>query len=166
MTAKARTKSKKKAVGKTRAKAKKKAVGKTRTRSKKEAVENEAAPKRHARARRGRGVDLERVRNVALGLPEVEEAPSYGTPGFRVKRKLFARMHQGGEDLVLRSDDDTKEALLAADPAVFHETDHYRGHPWLLLRLAAADEAILQQALRDAWAHAAPSRLVQTLEND
>jgi len=31
------------------------------------------------------------VRRLALALPETVERPSYGTPGFRVKDKLFAR---------------------------------------------------------------------------
>jgi len=34
------------------------------------------------------------VRRLALALPEVAERPSYGTPGFRVKDKLFARIHR------------------------------------------------------------------------
>ena len=142
----------------TRARAKK--PGKKQAKKK---AASRAAPKK--RARRTHGVDIPLVREVALSLPEVEEAPSYGTPGFRVKRKLFARIHQGGDDLVLRSDFDTKEALLAGDPTVFHETDHYRGHPWLLMRLAAANRATLEHALRDAWTHAAPPRLVRSLED-
>jgi hypothetical protein len=32
------------------------------------------------------------VRTIALGLPETSERSSYGTPGFRVKDKLFARI--------------------------------------------------------------------------
>ncbi len=30
------------------------------------------------------------VRRIAQSLPETTEKPSYGTPGFRVKDKLFA----------------------------------------------------------------------------
>jgi hypothetical protein len=36
------------------------------------------------------------VRRLALALPETHERPSYGTPGFRVKDRLFARIHQDG----------------------------------------------------------------------
>ena len=34
--------------------------------------------------------NFETVRELALGLPEVEEATSYGTPAFKVRRKLVA----------------------------------------------------------------------------
>ena len=33
------------------------------------------------------------VRRIALALPATAEKPSYGTPGFRVRDKLFARVH-------------------------------------------------------------------------
>jgi len=40
------------------------------------------------------------VRRVALSLPATTEKPSYGTPGFRVKDKLFARIREQGDLLV------------------------------------------------------------------
>lgn len=33
------------------------------------------------------------VRRIALALPDTVERPSYGTPGFFVKKMLFARLH-------------------------------------------------------------------------
>ena len=54
-----------------------------------------------ARASRRRGgsdfATFEAARRLALALPATEEAPSYGTPGFRVRGKLFLRFHQDGE---------------------------------------------------------------------
>lgn len=47
-------------------------------------------------------ITLETIREVALALPEVEERSSYGTPGFFVRKKLFARWHQDGDKLVVR----------------------------------------------------------------
>ena len=37
------------------------------------------------------------VRRIALRLPEVTEKPSYNTPGFRVKDKLFLRIRTEAE---------------------------------------------------------------------
>ncbi|QUF04139.1 hypothetical protein KCV87_33185 [Actinosynnema pretiosum subsp. pretiosum] len=34
------------------------------------------------------------VRRIALALPGVVERASYGTPGWRVSDKLFARLHE------------------------------------------------------------------------
>ena len=36
--------------------------------------------------------NCETVRQIALSMPNVNERPSYGTPAFFVKRKLFARL--------------------------------------------------------------------------
>ena len=46
-------------------------------------------------------VTLEDVRRVALSLPDTIEKPSYGTPGFRVKDKLFARVREEGDVVVV-----------------------------------------------------------------
>jgi hypothetical protein len=39
------------------------------------------------------------VRRVALSLPATTEAPSYGTPGFRVRNKRFALIRPEGGQL-------------------------------------------------------------------
>jgi len=83
-------------------------------------------------------------RAMALALPGVEEGSSYGTPGYRVRKKFLARMKEDGETLVLRLDLDEKAFLMEADPEVFFETDHYKGWSGVLVRL----ERIEPQALR------------------
>jgi hypothetical protein len=98
------------------------------------------------------------VRRLALAMPDVEERPSYGTPGFYRKKKLFARLHQDGVSLVLKVGFDAKDALLEADPQVFYVTPHYDGYPAVLVRMAKAKEALVKQVLADAWAFAAPKR--------
>jgi len=102
---------------------------------------------------------FETVREIALALPEVEEGPCYGTPGFRVRGKLFARIWEDGETLVLKIDLDARELLLAADSEAFFLTDHYRGYPYVLVRLPAVDPEQLRELLEDAWRLSAPKRL-------
>ena len=102
----------------------------------------------------------EDVRRLALALPEVTERPSYGTPGFRVKDKLFARIHQDGGVLVLWTADLLdKESFIDSEPDVFFTTSHYDGHPHVLVRLDRVDEARLRELLEMAWRVRAPSRL-------
>ena len=70
------------------------------------------------------------VRRVALGLPATTEKPSYDTPGFRVKDKLFARIKEEGDLLVVWvADLGEKEALLAAEPAQVHDHAPLRRPP-------------------------------------
>jgi hypothetical protein len=107
-----------------------------------------------AAKRRGSPADV--VRRLALALPDTDEGLSYGTPGFRRSGKLFARLHQDGESLVARADAEDRDALIDAEPRVFFVTDHYRGYPWVLVRLASASEPLLKEVLANAWAWAAP----------
>jgi hypothetical protein len=102
------------------------------------------------------------VRELALALPATTEKPSYGTPGFRVRDKLFARMLDlDGEVLVVwTGSEEEKEGLIAAEPAKFFTTAHYDGHPHVLVRLAVVDRDELADLLDDAWRIRAPARLV------
>ncbi|MEA2828988.1 MAG: hypothetical protein QOG43_3427 [Actinomycetota bacterium] len=105
------------------------------------------------------------VRRVALALPATTEKPSYGTPGFRVKDKLFARIRDEGDLLVVWvADLAEKEALLAAEPAKFTTTPHYNGHPTVLVRMEAVDVDELGELLADGWRARAPKRLRDALD--
>ena len=94
---------------------------------------------------------LARVREIALALEGTEEGSSYGTPGFKVRGKLFARVHQDGESLVVRVDPFERDLLLKTNPGTFFLTDHYVDYPWVLIRLVAAKREVLRKALENAW---------------
>ena len=101
------------------------------------------------------------ARRIALSLPETSEKPSYGTPGFRVKDKLFARIHEMPNTLVVWvTDMDEKEALLASSPDRFFETPHYDGYPMLLVPLYAIELDELAEELTDSWSARAPRRVL------
>ena len=100
------------------------------------------------------------VRRIALALPETTERPSYGTPGFRVKDRLFARIHQDGGSLVLWCvSEEEKESLIISEPAVFFAAPHDDGHALVLVRMDAVDAARLGRLLDDAWEVRAPARV-------
>ena len=104
------------------------------------------------------------VRTIALSLPETEERPSYGTPGFRVKDRLFARIREPGVLLVFCADEGEKDFLLRAEPEKFFTTPHYDGHASVLVRLGAVDRDELRELLTDAWRARAPKRLAASLD--
>lgn len=89
------------------------------------------------------------VRELALGLPQTKEKPSYGTPGFRVKDRLFARLRTEPDALVVWSDE--KELLLAADPDKFFTIPHYDGYPMVLVRVEKVDRQELLELLTDSY---------------
>jgi hypothetical protein len=104
-------------------------------------------------------VNWDTVRALALRLPEVEERSSYGTPGFRVRDKLFARLREDGELLVLRVGVLEREALIEEDPVTFLVTPHYESSEMVLVRLSAVQEEQLGDLLTRAWLFTAPKRL-------
>ena len=109
-------------------------------------------------------VTYEIVREIALALPGVEEGPCYGTPGLRVRGKLFARLWEDGETLVLKVGFDAREMLMAAHPETFFITDHYAGYPYVLVRLPQVKREQIEHLIEEAWRLNAPKRLVAELE--
>jgi hypothetical protein len=91
------------------------------------------------------------VRRIALALPKTEERPCYGTPGFYVRKKIFARLLEDGDIVVVKIDYDRREVLMKADPATYFITDHYRNYPMMIVRLSKVDQADLQELLEGAW---------------
>lgn len=105
------------------------------------------------------------VRRVALSLPRTTEKPSYGMPGFRVKDKLFARIREEGDVLVVWvAGEGEKHGLIASDPAKFFTTPHYDGYPTVLVRFAAIDVVELTELLTESWRHRAPKGVLAELD--
>ncbi|MGI9604318.1 MAG: MmcQ/YjbR family DNA-binding protein [Acidimicrobiales bacterium] len=96
-------------------------------------------------------MDFDDVAELAADLPDTNRSTSYGTPALKVRKKLLCRMWPDDEVLVLRTDDEEKEALIQGDPAVFFSTDHYDGHPYVLVRLDQADPVELSELLAAGW---------------
>jgi hypothetical protein len=107
-----------------------------------------------------KSVTFDDFRRAAAALPAVAQSTSYGTPALKVRGKLLARLHQSEECVVLRVDLVDREILLQSDPRVFFITDHYRDHPWVLVRLSSVDPAALPDLLERAWRLVAPKSLV------
>jgi hypothetical protein len=103
-----------------------------------------------------RKLALPTIRRVALALPGVEEGTSYGTPAFRFKGKLIARLHQDGSSIMFKLGFEAREHLMRADPETFFITEHYRNYPSVLAhldRLSARDlSALLERAIENATA--------------
>jgi hypothetical protein len=105
------------------------------------------------------------VRRICLALPEAIEKPYGGLPGFRVKGKLFARIREKPDALVImRPDILDKEALIAAEPEKFFQTPHYEGHHTVLVHLEAINVDELEELLTESWEVTAPARLAAALK--
>lgn len=94
-------------------------------------------------------------------LPAVETETSYGTPALKVRGRLLTRYRPEDDSVTLHDvPPEEREMLIAADPAAFHTTPHYRDHPIVLARLAAVPPEVLLRFLDRRWRAIAPKRLV------
>ena len=105
------------------------------------------------------GVRLATVRRLALALPGVEEGTSYGTPAWRVRKKLLARMRED-DSLVVASTWEERAELCESSPDVFHFTDHYANYEYVLVRLPAVTKPVLASVLESAWRRLASKKML------
>ncbi len=111
---------------------------------------------------------LDRVRAVALLLPEAEEKPSHGQPTFFVAGTQFAQFrddhHGGGMTVVCVKTGDTDEQamLIEANPAVYSRPAYLGASGWVAMTLAGdVDWALVEDRIARSWELAAPRRLLE-----
>lgn len=109
----------------------------------------------------GSTATFDKVRQIGLALPDVEESTMYGSPALKLRGRLLACLasHKSAEpgSLVVRTEFEEREALLAEDPETYYLTNHYVNHPVVLVRLSriGMDElrGLLTSARRFVLAH-------------
>ncbi|GEP58716.1 MmcQ/YjbR family DNA-binding protein [Reyranella soli] len=94
-----------------------------------------------------RKLSLATIRRTVSALPGVEEGTSYGTPAWRYKGKLLARLHQDGRSVVLKVGNETRDHLLQAGSDTFFITDHYVSYPMVLARVDRLSAVDLKKLL-------------------
>jgi hypothetical protein len=104
--------------------------------------------------KRDDSIDFEAVQDIARSLPDVVDSTSSRGVAFKIRGKLFAcaAIHKSAEpdSLMVRIDFDHRDALLAAQPAIYYLTDHYRGYPAILVRLGKINRDALRDLLHSA----------------
>jgi hypothetical protein len=101
-------------------------------------------------------IDQDRIRALALALPETQEGMQLGRPEFRVKGKKFAALPVDIGSVHLRTDATTLTALVKSDPETFRDV---WGGRWVGVDLARVKPDQLLDLVIAAWRHAAPKRL-------
>jgi hypothetical protein len=121
----------------------------------------------------------EDVAKIANALPEVDEEPSYGERGWKVRKKTFAwerplRKKEvealggfepegaapSGKILGVRvADEEAMQALVSSEPEIYFTTSHFDGYPAVLIRLERIGRAELEELILEAWIARAPKRV-------
>lgn len=106
----------------------------------------------------------EQLSKLGREFPEVVEDIWFRTPALKVRGKSFVRLKEDGQSVVFLLESlDEQEFLIGAQPDVYYITDHYRGYPAILARLAALRTPECRLRLERAWRLKAPRALVKQL---
>ena len=103
--------------------------------------------------------NLERMRKIALGLPEATEEVTWGTDiNFRVRKKIFAFPGQGGS-LTVKADREELPALLG--DARFTPAPYLARGGWVRMDLSTAtpDWDEIDELIRTSYCLIAPKKL-------
>lgn len=115
---------------------------------------------------------LARVGELALALPEAEERPSHGSPGWRVAGgkyfAIFSRHHHGEREvavLVKTSGQDELAALIERDPESYYRPAYYGASGWvgIVLNRKGVDWDNVADWLERSWRAVAPRRLTKLM---
>ncbi len=104
-------------------------------------------------------MNVAQLRRFALSLPEATEAPHFAYSSFRVRGRIFVTVPPDEEHIHVFVAEDRRERALTLYPAFIEKLLWGGKVCGLRIRLSGASPAVVNQLLRDAWAHKAPKRL-------
>jgi hypothetical protein len=109
---------------------------------------------------KGAAMDVQFVREFALSLPEVTEAPHFDYGSFRVKGRIFVTVPPDGRHVHVFVDEEARALAQALYPEAV-EPLHW-GKKVLGVRVALdrAKPTAVESLIRAAWRCKAPKRLV------
>ena len=104
--------------------------------------------------------DVERVRKLAMALPEATEKPHFERTSFRVNNKIFATAGAEPGRCVVKLTTADREALLATHPDLFHDVG-WAHQGWIGVSFDRLSDARLAELLTSSWRNVAPKKLVK-----
>ena len=106
------------------------------------------------------------VRRHALSLPQAIEQETWGTPTFRVRKKIFVMFGEGGSEAWVKSTHDEQHALVSMDPDTFFVPPYVGPNGWVGVRLAKVDAGEMRDLVTEAWRLTAGVRLVKAFDEE
>jgi hypothetical protein len=98
---------------------------------------------------------IDRVRKLALKMPDVEEGTTFGYPAFKVDGKFFAWFPKKKEvedgSLAVRMGFIERDHRVAANPAVYYVTPHYKEYTSVLARVWELTDRELKELLQSGY---------------
>lgn len=113
-------------------------------------------------ARKGTIMTAAEFRGLALSLPEATEASHMNHPDFRVRGKIFATLGPKEALGMVKLTPEQQGVFIRTEPKVFEPVNGAWGRRGCTyVRLEAATEPSVRQALAAAWRNTAPKKLAE-----
>ncbi len=109
-------------------------------------------------------ITVDRLRAVALTLPEVEERETWGRPTLRVRGKMFLTLSDDAATVTVKARPDEQAALIAVDAETFAVAAYVGRYGWVQVRLDRVEAGQLEELVVEAWRQTAPKRLVAAFD--
>lgn len=101
------------------------------------------------------------ARKLALALPEVEEKSHFNQPDFRVKGKIFAVLHTGTHEMMVKLSMVDQSVFCSFDKTVIYPVPGGWGKKGAtLVNLRKVKRSMFLDAITTAWKTTAPVKLV------
>lgn len=119
---------------------------------------------------------FQKVRALALALPETHERASHGSPGFRVGTEKsgkffahFSQQHHGSQHIALlvkTGGMDELFSLVETQPEIYYKPDYYGASGWVgfILNRPNVDWDHVSEWLERSWRSCAPARLTKLMD--
>ena len=109
-----------------------------------------------------RMVSIATARQSALSLPEVEEHSHFQIPDFRVRKKIFATIHEDKHLVMVKLSLVDQSVFCAFDRQVIYPVPGGWGRQGAtFIELRKVKKSMLVDALTTAWKNVAPAKLVE-----
>ena len=104
------------------------------------------------------------VRRLALALPDAIEQETWGTPTFRVRKKIFVMFSDEQREAWVKSTHDEQRALTQMNPDTFFVPPYVGPSGWVGVRFRSVDRDEMRELITEAWRMTAPKRLVDAFD--
>ncbi|MCW3120371.1 MAG: MmcQ/YjbR family DNA-binding protein [Chitinophagaceae bacterium] len=105
-------------------------------------------------------VTLSEARTKALALPEVEEKSHFERPDFRIRKRIFAVLHENKNAMVIKLSAIDQDVFCSFDKEIIHPVSGGWGKQgWTHINLKKIKKSMFTDALTTAWKTVAGTKL-------
>lgn len=93
------------------------------------------------------------IRELVLSFPGVEEYTTFGSPAFRVNKRMIACIAKIDADALMlkMTDPYERDFLLTTQPEIYYNTPHYADFGAILLRMSRIEPDEFRAVFERSW---------------